>query len=118
MVSLDALKIAQILLYAIVQPTFIISMIVLEEISRTMLPAARTLQTIGLNVVTAMQTMESLLKVFAAFRHEEVFTKLFMVPETILASLHIEIRRSRILQKPKYRCISGGTNVSKQTISG
>ena len=45
-------------------------------------------------VVTAMQTKDSLLEAVAAFCHKEVFAKLFMIAETTTASLNNENRRS------------------------
>ena len=103
--SLDTRKTAQTLPNAIALPTFIISMIVLDEISSMILPAVQTLQTIGLDVVTAIQITESLLEAFVPFCHEEVLTKLFIVAEAIVASLNIEIRRPRIPQRSSIEAI-------------
>ena len=89
--------------------------IVSEEISSMMLPTVRTSQTIGLDVVTAMQTIESLVKAFVAFGHEEVFTKLLMVAATSAASLSFEIRRPRIRPRSKYRRNCGGTGISMES---
>ena len=74
---------AQGLLNAISQPSFIISMVILEELSSIMLPPTRNLQTVEIDVRTAMQSIDDLVIALEAMRCEEVFFKLFTCAQTI-----------------------------------
>ena len=75
--SYESRNIAQGLLNAISQPSFIISMIILEELSSIMLPPTRNLQTVGIEVETTMQFIDDLVIALEAMRCEEVFSKMF-----------------------------------------
>ena len=89
--SYESRNTAQGLLNAISQPSFIISMAILEKLSSIMLPPTRNLQTVGIDFGTAMQSIDDLVIALEAMRCEEVFSKMFTCAHTIEQSLNIEV---------------------------
>ena len=100
------------LLNAISQPFFIISMVILEELSSIMLPPTRNLQTVGIDVGTTMQSIDDLVIALEAMRCEEVYSKMFSCAQTIAQSLNIGIVKPRILQRSQYRASSENVDAS------
>ena len=101
-------------LQAISQSDFVVSMVVLKEVSSLILPATWALQTLGLDVVVAMHTIGDLTKASAGMRCEEVFTNIFTAAENVANPLGIKIARPRIVQTSKNRENSGGTDISPE----
>ena len=110
--SYESRNTAQGLLNAISQLSFIISMVILEELSSIMLPPTRNLQTVEIDVGTTMQSIDDLVIAFEAMRCEEVFSKMFTCAQTIAQSLNIEIVKPRIPQRSQYRASSGNVDAS------
>ena len=97
--SYESRNTAQDLLNAISQPSFIISMVILEKLSSIMLPPTCNLQTVGIDVGTTMQSIDDLVIALEAMHCEEVFSKIFTCAQTIAQSLNIEIVKPRIPQR-------------------
>ena len=110
--SYESRNTAQGLLNAISLPSFIISMVVLEELSSIMLPPTRNLQTVGIDVRNAMQSINDLVIALEAMRYEEEFSKMFTRAQTIAQSLNIEIVKPRIPHRSQYRASSGNVDTS------
>ena len=116
--SYESRNTAQGLLNAISQPSFIISMVILEELSSIMLPPTRNLQTVGIDVGTTMQSIDDLVIALEAMRCEEVFSKMFTCAQTIAQSLNIENVKPRIPQRSQYRANSGNVDASVEEYYG
>ena len=88
-------------LQAISQSDFVVSMVVLKEVSSLILPATRAFQTLGLDVVVAMHTIGDLTKASAGMRCEEVFTNIFTAAENVANRGGVEDTRLEAKAKAK-----------------
>ena len=75
--SSETRKKAALLINSISQSSFIVSLVVLEELCSVLLPTTRMLQTSGIDVVEAMNSIDNVLESLRDMRTADKFHKLF-----------------------------------------
>ena len=75
--SPETRKKAASLINSISQSSFIVSLVVLEELCSVLLPTTRMLQTSGIDIVEAMNSIDNVLESLRDMRTADKFHKLF-----------------------------------------
>ena len=102
--STEARKTANSLKNSICQSDFVVSLVILENISGLMLPLTRNLQTVGLDLIEAMDGVDNLLASLRNMRSAECFSKLFAEASDVATTiLEITIVKPRTSVRSVYR---------------
>jgi len=110
--SPETRKKAASLINSISQSSFIVSLVVLEELCSVLLPTTRMLQTSGLDVVGAMISIDNVLESLRDMRSAEKFHKLFECISVVAELLQVTLIKLRTAMRSIYRAAAGGADVS------
>jgi len=107
--SSDARKTAFQLKNSICNSDFIVSLVILENVSGLMLPASRLLQTLGLDLVRAMGSVCDLLSSLRSMRTVGVVSKLFEESTAVAKILGVILVKPRSASRSVYRPTAAST---------
>jgi len=110
--SPETRKKAASLINSISQSSFIVSLVVLEELCSVLLPTARMLQTSGIDVVEAMNSIDNVLESLRDIRSAEKFHKLFECISVVAELLEVTLIKPRTAMRSVHRAAAGGADVS------
>jgi len=103
---------ATILINSICQGPFIISLVVLEEVSSILLPITRMFLTSGIDIIEAMGHVDHFLDLMCKMQSSEKFHKLFECASLLANSLDVTLVKPRTAERSIYRLAAGGAGVS------
>lgn len=105
---------ANTLLNSICTSGFLISLVALENVSATLLPATRFLQSPGIDLVEAMHCVSMTISELEAMRSEDLFEKLFLEASAMASILDFKLSKPRVpaSRSSIYRPTAGSSDCS------
>ena len=84
---------------SILQSEFLVSLTILERISALMLPVTRSMQSITVDIVEALELVDELLRALQDLRSEERFSIIFKEISEMAKTMDLTIEKPRIAKK-------------------